>query len=385
MNSPQVKIIEGIEEVKKYYYSINELLDQGEEVLVFGARSGNPNFQDAIDFFVNYIHDRSNRGIKTKILYNTDVQSLGKTYELIPLVRVRYMPLGLITKVGVNVYKNTIDMLNWDDPNNPRVVVIEDQNIADSYREYFNMLWSATVAISDLEKKGNFWLPEILFEDFVKHSNEKNKVEKEIINIINNKEPETLLNIGSGFDSISKSIKLEKDINITIIEKNTSYVQSYVDKDIDIIHTDFEFWNTDKKFDVILASHVFFYFSDKYGAIKKILNLMNRGGIAIFVSHKPEYDYKKLKDFIFGLKGKKYKYTYDNIKSILNDLNIDFDEIDIDCEVGAKSVDELYKVLRLWFEMDLKTYYEHENDIKKIISDNKVKYSNSIFIIKKIK
>lgn len=383
-SNSNVKIIEGFDQMKEYYYSINETLDKGEEVLVFGARSGNPNFQNAIDFFVNYIHDRSERGGKTKILYNVDVQSLGKTYEVIPLVQVRYMPLGLITKVGVNIYRDTIDMLNWDDPVNPRVIVIKDQQIADSYREYFNMLWSATVAISELEKKGNFWLPEILFEDFVNHSNEKSNVEQKIIDTLNEHKPTNLLNIGSGFDTLSKITDFPKSISkVSIVEKNTSYVQAYTDTLTEVIHADFEFWNTEKKFDAILASHILFYLNDKKSAVQKVVNLLNDKGIALFVAHEPSKDYRKLKDYVFGLKGKKYTYTYDILKNLLNDLKIPFDEIKVDCEVSAKSPEELYKVLRLWFEMDLKTYYEFEKDIKQMLSDSKVSYVNSIFVIRK--
>lgn len=383
-SNSNVKIIEGFDQMKEYYYSINQTLDKGEEVLVFGARSGNPNFQNAIDFFVNYIHDRSERGGKTKILYNVDVQSLGKTYEVIPLVQVRYMPLGLITKVGVNIYRDTIDMLNWDDPVNPRVIVIKDQQIADSYREYFNMLWSATVAISELEKKGNFWLPEILFEDFVNHSNEKSNVEQKIIDTLNEYKPTNLLNIGSGFDSLSKITDFPKSISkVSIVEKNTSYVQAYTDTLTEVIHADFEFWNTEKKFDAILASHILFYLNDKKSAVQKVVNLLNDKGIALFVAHEPSKDYRKLKDYVFGLKGKKYTYTYDVLKNLLNDLRIPFDEIKVDCEVSAKSPEELYKVLRLWFEMDLKTYYEFEKDIKQMLSDGKVSYVNSIFVIRK--
>ncbi len=383
-SNSNVKIIEGFDQMKEYYYSINETLDKGEEVLVFGARSGNPNFQNAIDFFVNYIHDRSERGGKTKILYNVDVQSLGKTYEVIPLVQVRYMPLGLITKVGVNIYRDTIDMLNWDDPVNPRVIVIKDQQIADSYREYFNMLWSATVAISELEKKGNFWLPEILFEDFVNHSNEKSNVEQKIIDTLNEHKPTNLLNIGSGFDTLSKITDFPRSISkVSIVEKNTSYVQAYTDTLTEVIHADFEFWNTEKKFDAILASHILFYLNDKKSAVQKVVNLLNDKGIALFVAHEPSKDYRKLKDYVFGLKGKKYTYTYDVLKNLLNDLKIPFDEIKVDCEVSAKSPEELYKVLRLWFEMDLKTYYEFEKDIKQMLSDSKVSYVNSIFVIRK--
>lgn len=383
-STPSVKIIEGIDEVKNYYYSINQLLEKNEEVLVFGARSGNPYFQDAIDFFVNYIHDRSSAGIRTKILYNVDVQSLGRTYETIPLVQVRYMPMGLITKVGVNIYRDVIDMLNWDDPANPKVIVIEDKHIADSYREYFNMLWSATVAISELEKKGNFWLPEILFENFVSHSDEKEKVEQSIIDILNQYKPKNLLNIGSGFNTLSQQNNFPSSIDkVTVIEKNTSYVQSYTDTKSEVIYEDFEFWETDEKFDLILASHVLYYFNDKKKAIEKMLSHLSEGGVVLFVTHSPTQDYKKLKDFIFGFHGKKYAYTYDKLVTILTDLHSSFEEVVVGCSVKAKTADELYKVVRLWFEMDLKSYYEHEKEIKPLLESLELKYSNSILIAKK--
>jgi hypothetical protein len=384
MISTNVRTIEGFENIKDYYYSINKTLEKGEEVLVIGARSGNPNFQDAIDFFINYIHDRSEKGIKTKILYNLDVQSLGKTYESIPLVQVRYMPMGLVTKVGVNVYRDAIDMLDWSDPTNPKVIIIEDHLIAESYREYFNMLWSATVAIAELEKKGNFYLPEILFENFVNHSDEKEKVEGVILNILNTYQPKSLLNIGSGFDSLSTAqnfpVSVEK---ITLVEKNTSYVQSYTHTKTEVIHADFEYWESEEKYDIIIASHVLYYFNDKKAAIEKILSHLNKGGIALFVAHEPSKDYKKLKDFVLGFYGKKHTFTYDKLLPIVSELGSKTEQIKIDCSVTAKSTDELYKALRLWFEMDLNSYYEHEKEVMALFPENKVEYTNVIFVMHK--
>jgi SAM-dependent methyltransferase len=382
MNGEFIKYIKGVEDVELYFSSINTKLRSGEEVLTFGARAGNPNSSEVVSFFLKTVENRSRQGIKTKIIFNDDARNIGKDFELLDLVDVRYMPLGIAPKMGFDIYGDATGMMDWSNPSNPRVILIEDKSITNSYREYFEILWSATIAISELEKKGDFWLPEILFEDFVNHSNEKLKVEQEILNMLKKQNPNTFLNIGSGFDTISKSTDFEKT-QITLVEKNTSYVQAYKDKNIEVIHADFEFWNTEKKFDAILASHVLFYFDDKKEAICKVLNLLDNSGIALFVAHEPAQDYKKLKDFVFGLKGKKYTYTYDTLKTILDDSGANFDEVKVDCEINAKSVDELYKVLRLWFEMDLKTYYEHEKEIKKLLSDGKVKYSNSIFVVKK--
>lgn len=95
MNYPNVRTLEGLDNIKEYYFSINNLLESGEEVMVLGARSGNPDFQDAVDFFVNYVRERSTKGIKTKLLFNLDVQSLGKLYEEIDLVQVPVYAHGI--------------------------------------------------------------------------------------------------------------------------------------------------------------------------------------------------------------------------------------------------------------------------------------------------
>lgn len=384
MNNEKIlKYIEGIKNVELYFSSINDKILPAEEVLTFGARAGDPHSPEAVSFFLKTVESRSKKGIKTRIIFNDDARDIGRHFESLDLVNVRYMPMGIAPKMGFDIYGDVSGMMDWSNPSNPRVIIIEDKQITDSYREYFDMLWSSTVAISELEKKGNFWLPEILFEDFVNHSNEKSKVEQEIINILKKQNPNTFLNIGSGFDAISKSVDFAKNLKITIVEKNTSYVQAYTDTNIKIVHADFGFWNTEKKFDAILASHVLFYLNDKKETVSKVLDLLNKNGIALFVANEPEQDYKKIKDYVFGLKGKKYTYTYDTLKAILNEMGADFEEIKVDCEVIAKSKNELYKTLRLWFEMDLKTYYEHENDIKDFIADSKVKYSNTIFVVKK--
>lgn len=378
-----LKYIEGIENVEQYFSSINDVLLSGDEVLTFGARAGNPYSIEIVNFFLKTVENRSKKGIKTKIIFNDDARDIGKTFESLNLVNVRYMPMGIAPKAGFDIYGDATGIMDWSNPSNPRVILIEDKQISNSYREYFDILWSATIAISDLEKKGNFWLPEILFEDFVNHSDEKLRVEQEIINILIKQNPFTLLNIGSGFDTISKSTNFTNNLKITVVEKNTSYIQAYTDTNVEIIQADFEFWNTEKKFNAILASHVLFYLKNKKESVQKVLSLLDQNGIAIFVCHEPVKDYKKLKDYVFGLKSIKYDYTYDILKSILVELGADFEEVKVSCEVKAKSVDELYKVLRLWFEMDLKTYYEHEKDIKNLLSNGKIEYSNSIFIIKK--
>jgi SAM-dependent methyltransferase len=379
-----IKYIEGIDNVEQYFSSINDVLLSGDEVLTFGARAGNPYSVEIVNFFLKTVENRSKKGIKTKIMFNDDARDIGKTFESLNLVNVRYMPMGIAPKAGFDIYGDTTGIMDWSNPSNPRVILIEDKQISDSYREYFEILWSATIAITELEKKGNFYLPEILFENFVNHSDEKEKVESKILDILNAEKPKKILNIGSGFDNLSNSREFPDSVEkITLVEKNTSYVQSYTETKAEVIHADFEFWQTDEKYDVILASHVLYYFKDKKLAIEKVLSHLNDGGIALFVINEPSKDYRKLKDFVFGFYDKQYIFTYDKLIKAVNDLGCKFDEVKIDCNITAKSNEELYKALRLWFEMDLNSYYEHEKEIGTLFPENKVKYTNIVFILHK--
>ncbi len=384
MQYPNVRTLEGLEKIKEYYLSINSLLESGEEVMVLGARSGNSDSKDAVDFFVNYVRQRSAKGIKTKLLFNLDVQNLGKSYEQIDLVQVRYMPMGFVAKVGIDIYRDTIDMLDWSDPLNPKIIIIEDRYIAESYKEYFNLLWSGTIAIAELEKKGSYYLPEILFENYINHCDEKEKVESAVIEILNRQNPKTMLNIGAGFDSLSKSDRFPKSVEeMVIVEKNTSFVLSYTDPKIKIVHSAFELWESKEKYDVVLISHVLFYFHDKKQAIEKVLSHLKEDGIALFVVMTPSGDYKKMKDLVFGLQGKKYVYTYDKLSIALKDLNVEYQEVKIDCVMKANSNEELFKAMRLWFEMDLDNYYKYEKQVMALLSGNQANFANSIFIVRK--
>ncbi len=383
-NDPIINYIEGLPKIKEYFSSINDQLQSGQEVLVFGARAGNPDSDETVDFFLKSVKERSNKGIKTRILFNDDIRDIGMKFSQLSLVEVRYMPIGVVTKTGCDIFQDFTGIMDWSDPSNPKIILIKDKGITESYREYFNVLWSASIAIAELEKKGNFYLPEVLFENFITHSDEKEKVEEEILKILNTIKPRNMLNIGSGFDSLSTSDSFPKSIEkLTFVEKNTSYIQTYRDSKIESIQADYETWESNTSYDVILASHVLFYFADKQQALQKILSELNPGGIAIFVVHKPDKDYKTVKDLVFGLKNAKYEYTYQKLISAISDLKLDYKETDIDCNLTATDSEELYKVMRLWFEMDLKTYYKYEKEIKDLFKAGTANYTNSIVLIQK--
>ncbi|MBU2540258.1 methyltransferase domain-containing protein [Patescibacteria group bacterium] len=382
---PEIQIIQGFKSVKSYYYSINKILLERDEVLVFGARSGDPRSKQAVDFFVDYMKDRVKKNIKTRLIFNKDVEQIAKIYAKMPLTEVRYMPEGLITLVSINIYNDTIDMLDWAEKE-PRVIVIHDKKMAESYRDYFNLLWSSTNLIEDLIIRGRYWLPEILFEDFIRNTNEKENVESKILELIINKKPR-ILQIGSGLGGFIQNLNRISG-RLTLLEKNRGYTKLYPKSNkIEIINKGFEETNLKEKFDYIIVSHVMYYFANYEEIIDKMLSSLDKNGKIIFVVNSPIGDYKLVKDFFFKLRGKKYIYTYDKLTKLFKQKRLKVNEYKVDCEVSARDADTLYKNIRFWFEMDLRGYFENEQKIeaylKNKIRGNKLNFQNSILVVYK--
>ncbi len=240
-----------------------------------------------------------------------------------------------------------------------------------------------TIFSSLLQNKMNilFEFPEKLFEQFVKHSNEKVKVESEILNLLNKIQPKSILNIGAGLDTLTSSHLFPTSVkNITLLEKSSNYAHTYNKKNVAIVNEDFEKWNSSQKYDVILACHVLYYFQNKTDAIDKMLSLLNKDGVILFVTHKPKGDYKRIKDLAFK---RNYAYSYDKLINILDKSNSNIKEIEIECTVRANTPNELCEAVKLWFEMDLKTYVQCKPEILKFSTNNELTYFNSLLIVRK--
>ncbi len=231
------------------------------------------------------------------------------------------------------------------------------------------------------QMKTLFEFPENLFEQFVEHSDEKTKVESSILSLLNEVQPNTILNIGAGLDTLTNSVSFPKTVReITLLEKSSNYSHSYNGKKVIVVNDDFEEWESGHKYDLIIVSHVLYYFRDKSKAINKMLSLLNEGGIILFVVHKPKGVYKYIKDAAF--KGN-YEYSYDKLINILKNLGCHTKEIQIECSIKANNSQELCEAVKLWFEMDLNTYEQCKPEVLKLSANNELRYFNSLIIVRK--
>jgi sugar-specific transcriptional regulator TrmB len=131
-------IYDGYKGVKSVYDNIIRTLKPGDEILVFGARAADDSFM-AKTYFKQYTQRRVEKQIKMKIIFNDDARETGKFYSELAFTEVRYMPKDMKTPAAIDIYGNNVGTLVLNPQ--PIVFLISSKEVADSYREFFRMLW----------------------------------------------------------------------------------------------------------------------------------------------------------------------------------------------------------------------------------------------------
>ena len=104
------------------------------EILVIAASD----FREVVSefFFKKYDAERKRQKIKQKIIYNSKKEKIK-----IPLCEIKYLQQEYDSPLSMAIYANRVAMVLW--ARTPYAILIKDKEIADSYRNYFNVLWKA--------------------------------------------------------------------------------------------------------------------------------------------------------------------------------------------------------------------------------------------------
>ena len=86
---------------------------------------------------------RIKMGINMKIIYNSDTKEYGKIREHMKLSEVRYFE-NLISPNWIDIFSEAI-MLTVMIEGEPISFVVRNNELADSFRSYFDMLWNISV------------------------------------------------------------------------------------------------------------------------------------------------------------------------------------------------------------------------------------------------
>ena len=212
------------------------------------------------------------------------------------------------------------------------------------------------------------------YQKFIESTNEKDLLVKKVSDLLEGKPKNSCLEIGLGIspyfaENLSKMFK-----RYLIVERRM--FKEKLPKGVELIQGDWEQVELKKKFDVIIASHVIYYFKDKKKAVNKMLNSLNKGGRIYFVVNGKSSDYGPSKFAFAKMINSEYEFTYDNLLKLLEGKKIR--EYTFPSIIKFNSYEELFEILRLSFDM----YPEKYEKLKdKIISYFKENLKGNQFII----
>lgn len=109
----------------------DDQIKEGKEILIFGAASNAD--QIVKYYFSKYDKQRIKNKIRVKAIFN---QKLAKK---IPLSEIKYLPKEYSSHTATNIYGNKVAIILWSDE--PFAILINQKEIADSYRSYFELMW----------------------------------------------------------------------------------------------------------------------------------------------------------------------------------------------------------------------------------------------------
>lgn len=204
------------------------------------------------------------------------------------------------------------------------------------------------------------------YENILKNSNEKTLLAEKIALLTKQYHPKKALEVGMGTAPIF-SQKLSPLVDeYWIVEREPLKVK--LPEKVNYIHANFEEAFFDQNFDLILLSHVVYYFTDLNQALQKIYQMLSPNGKAYFVVNGKEKDYGRIKQAFAEISDRSFEFTYDILMKNLKGYSVV--EHSIDVAVKYADYENLYESLRLFFDLFPIEYQNHRNEIVDWLRNN---------------
>lgn len=136
-NSPKEKketvFFRGKEAVKAVF---DDQILEGKEILIMGAAA---NAQDIVKYYFSHFdNQRKKRNIPVKLIFDESARNLDYVKK-IPLAQIKYLPREYSSPAATNIYGDKVSIILWTD--SPIAILIKQKEIADSYRNFFELMW----------------------------------------------------------------------------------------------------------------------------------------------------------------------------------------------------------------------------------------------------
>lgn len=138
-----VQVFEGQEGMKSVmFYILNE---QPKEIMIYGSSGVS---YKLLPFFMEHWHkNRIKQKISLRIIYN-DVLETKERIEKGPslkLAKIKFLPIKNVSLTGTMIYNDKVLLTIWD-METPLAVSIKNKDIAQTYKDNFEILWKSAKA-----------------------------------------------------------------------------------------------------------------------------------------------------------------------------------------------------------------------------------------------
>lgn len=136
-----VEVFNGWNGLKTVFDDLIEECKRGEDNFIFGASKGDLETQEKADlFFPKYSKLRAKKGINTYIIYNAELKNSERISELTKFKNFKAKFLDQTTPAEIMLYRNRACVIILT--NEPLVIRITGQEVFDSFKQQFDLLWS---------------------------------------------------------------------------------------------------------------------------------------------------------------------------------------------------------------------------------------------------
>lgn len=131
-----VKVMQGKEGIKHLF---NDELREGETIYVIGSPQES---EEILKYFLpSWTKKRQEKGVEIKGIFEHRMRGVVGEHDPI---KHRYLPEGYTSNVSMCIYGSKVGIIFWID--NPIVIMIKDQDAADSFMSYFELVWESAEA-----------------------------------------------------------------------------------------------------------------------------------------------------------------------------------------------------------------------------------------------
>jgi len=120
-------------------------LNHIEEQYVLGAH--NPSDKTST-YIENYHIRRAKKKIHLKMLFISEDRESAKKFSRYKFVKVKLLPKNFVSPIAINIYANKTAILLGSGTIESTSILIEDKDLSNDFRNYFDMLWKIGKPIS---------------------------------------------------------------------------------------------------------------------------------------------------------------------------------------------------------------------------------------------